>query len=543
MDRIDQSIITVFEQARRSDPPPPWTPLWDCVGVPCEKIRNGNLLHIHSGIDQNVFAYGSQSFFGPTSSPVSCWAKSHGAPFMSRLPNQAGYSSLRKDIVMDAQVGGQTNGVLQFQNFEKGKLYFLSFKYQVVKTVFNTTSIQPHPPYTEFGSLDHFHVKFVNAANGSNGFQLVVAPPANYLSFVKQTPTPTSFQNIGELTDVPETTVTLPNPTGALPAMHEVTFCVRADADYNAIWFYPQQNAGTDHNSRIRIKNIQMYEASAGANALAGCGGGSSVQLGQGCATIPGATYSWSPTNGLNNPNVLNPSLNTSGLANVQNGVQYTLTVNWNDCSISDSVTVTSNRPVLNMPEQIPMCEDDFPIWLSANPTVPNSIIYDAYQWYRWNENNNTFEALAGANYQLYWAWTPGVYVVVADAGNGCIGFAFVSVFIQELPANLNTDFLLWAVGPSGQATFQMYVNPAINPSAQGLFHAYYISEVDANFQNPQFVGVVWGNNGGQVLSYIDVNTQVQTNLFNRETYYEIKHGIWNKCRDWTETRRYIYVD
>lgn len=80
-----------------------------------------------------------------------------------------------------------------------------------------------------------------------------------------------------------------------------------------------------------------------------------------------------------------------------------------------------------------------------------------------------------------------------------------------------------------------------INPSQQGLFHAYYISEVNANFQNPQFVGVAWGNNGLQLLQYLAGNNFINT--FERETYYEIKHGIWNECGDWTETRRYIYVD
>lgn len=88
-----------------------------------------------------------------------------------------------------------------------------------------------------------------------------------------------------------------------------------------------------------------------------------------------------------------------------------------------------------------------------------------------------------------------------------------------------------------------MYVNPTINPSQQGLFHAYYISEVNANFQNPQFVGVAWGNNGLQLLSWWDSVNLVQVNQLNRETYYEIKHGIWNECGDWEETRRYVYID
>lgn len=518
--------------------PTSYTLLNDCIGTPCEKIRNGKLLFIHIGIDQNNFHFGSQTFFGPRSSPVSCWVKSHGAPFMSRIPNQDGYEGLRKDIVMDAQIGGKTNGMLQFQSFEKDKLYFLKFKYQVVKTVNNqTTGLQPST-YEQFGSLDHFYVKFVNVTDGANGFELVNGPSWSW-DFVKPTPTPSSYQNIGELTNVPETFVELPNPTGALPMMQEITFCIKANANYNAIWFCPQQNAATAHNSRIRIKDVEMQEAwTSGPTVNVPCSGGA-VQLGGGCATIPGATYSWSPAFGLSNPSVLQPTLNGSGIAS---GQEYTLTVSRNGCSVSDTVTITNNKPVLNLPPQVLTCKDNLPIYLNANPSNPSAVI--SYQWYMLNQQGTQFEAIPGANAATLLVGAFGWYVVVADGGNGCTAVAYTQVAIMALPANLNTDFSLVAWGPSGQNSFYMYASPEINPSAQGLFHAYYISQVDANYNFIQPIGVAWGTNAGQWIAIYDPIQQSNVIYqFARGAYYEVKHGIWNECGDWTETKRYVFID
>jgi len=517
--------------SRGSDPPEPWTPLSDCAGVPCEKIRNGNLLYVHQGVDQSQSQLAAfQSIFGPYSSPLSCWVKSHGRPFMSRYPNQFGYNGLRKDIVMDADLSGQTNGVLQFQSFVQGRLYFLRFKYQVTDGARNFLTTGPsNTPIDRFGALDHFYVKFVNAASGSSGFSMGVQPNV----FVATTPNPASQQTIADIQNIPPTPYTLPNPTGNLGPMQEAYFCVRANANYNALWFHPQQT-GSAHSSRIRIKDIEMYEAAAGeANALSiPCNGIS--QLGFGCPNIPGATYSWSPGGGLNNPNVLRPTLNTAALTG-QGPHTFSLTVNWNGCSLTDTVNVqVTGIPILGIPQwnNVEVCPGDFPVILDTQPVSTG--VPMAFQWYAYNGSAGGFQPISGATGPQLEVNGPGWYCVEARTRQGCSTQA--CFIVQHTPPlTLDPDFGMITWAPAGNPNYIVYVSP-INTQWNNVGHGYYISEVDANGNFIQPVGISWGINGGQWLSIPSLA------LFERGRYYEIKHGIWNSC-EWIEKRRYVFID
>jgi gliding motility-associated-like protein len=67
------------------------------------------------------------------------------------------------------------------------------------------------------------------------------------------------------------------------------------------------------------------------------CEGQDSVELGG--SALPGLIYSWSPIDGLNNPNAANP------LASPSTTQTYTLTVSGGDCSTSNSTTVSVFAP------------------------------------------------------------------------------------------------------------------------------------------------------------------------------------------------------
>lgn|GEM_PF-4985998 len=487
----------------------------DCSPVPCDLVRNGNLEFINFQISVNDYPLqaGSQ---GQTSDLVYCWVQSHGLPFMSTNGGSAYLeSSWQKDLVMDAVGLGSstTNGVMQYVPIEAGKLYFLKFRYQV----FNVIS-PVRQPIAAFGPMTGFSVSF---ANPSAQFQPGIVAGQS-LNLTVPTPIPASQQVIGQILNI--------IPAASVNDLQEVWYCVKANADYQILWFTPLAQGGLK-SSRIRIKDIAMYTASAGGPTInAGCN--AVVQLGQGCPTIPGATYLWSPATGLNNPNILNPTLNT---AQISSGQQYTLTVNWNVCSQTDTVNVLiTGKPILGLPPGLELCRTEFPVTLNALPQNPQVII--SYQWYQWIPGQG-FLLLQGATGPLLTVTGPGVYCVVASAGNNCNSFACIQVTLTPALA-LNTDFGMMPWAPAGSPTYYLYVIPA-NTQWSNVGHAYYVSEVDANYNFIAAIGVSWGNanGGGQWIFINQVLFQ-----FERGKYYEIKHGIWNKC-EWIEHRRYLYID
>jgi hypothetical protein len=97
-----------------------------------------------------------------------------------------------------------------------------------------------------------------------------------------------------------------------------------------------------------------------------------------------GATYSWSPSVGLSNPNIANP------IATPTVTTTYVLTIaNNNGCTATDSVTITVNpTPVLSLPSNVTICNGDTIqvvvsgigtySWLSA-PGISNTTIANPF--------------------------------------------------------------------------------------------------------------------------------------------------------------------
>jgi len=152
--------------------------------------------------------------------------------------------------------------------------------------------------------------------------------------------------------------------------------------------------------------NVTIAVSSVSVNAGADvqvCNGASAALTAQGSGAT---TYSWSPTLGISNPSIANPS------ATPTTTTLYTITVTDGLCTASDNVNVTVN----------------------ANPTAPvitdNSGVLStttSASGYQWLLNGG---ALAGANASQYTPINNGTYTVVVANGNGCTAASAVYNFI-----------------------------------------------------------------------------------------------------------------
>jgi hypothetical protein len=478
----------------------------------CSKVSNGGLDGASYGINTSHRPIGQGL--------VMCWKASHGNPFTSasnrnNIPTTINWAQYNHDLVMDGLPNQTGNGIFQSGlGIVAGRLYFLSFKISVSNCAFS-----PFFPYLGFNSnhipanADSFIVRF------ANGLSQASNPGPTAVPSISQS------QLIGQLTDVQAT----PDPEWV-----EVRFCVKADANYTSLWFYPIQTSGSEA-TRVRIKNVHLYEAGAGTPNSVSVPCNSITQLGFGCPNIPGATYTWSPTTGLSNPNVLRPTLNTAALAG-QGPHAFNLTVNWNGCTLADTVNVqVTGIPTLGIPQwnNVEVCPGDFPVILDAQPVSTG--VPTAFQWYAYDGSAGGMQPIPGATGSLLEVHGPGWYCVEARTRQGC--FIQACFIVQHTPPlTLNPDFGMTTWAPAGNPNYIIYVHP-VNTQWNNIGQGYYISEVDANGNFIQAVGISWGANAGQWLM-----TGSNWVLFERGRYYEIKHGIWNSC-EWIEKRRYVYID
>jgi hypothetical protein len=342
------------------------------------------------------------------------------------------YASYGKDITMTASGDGVTGDGI-YQNglsIASGRIYFLQYDYRVRNTkcvVSSPMYVGQIPAGTYVNTMTELNVKF---ANPTADFM----PPDGQPN-LSTIPTGVPSQLIQQLTNVVENS-----------SYQTATSCIVADANYDAIWFYPRLvNAGK--KSRIQIKNIKLWEVSAGADASVGCTG--TFTLGQGCATIPGATYSWSPSTGLNSTSVLNPTVNLSSLSGT---TTYTLTVSVNGCSQSDQIVLTQNKPIVNLGSDGYYCPI---VILNAG---------NAGCTYLWSSGQTT-QSIMTSNVGT-------VCVTVTNPSNGCQGTDCIQMYADRSPcatftyttgcSNCRTQIGVQAsCSLNGTHTWQMYASDA----------------------------------------------------------------------------------
>ncbi len=302
-----------------------------CTSTPCQKISNGSFSDFGFLMSYDYTPYNDACL--TSYSAMRCWDASHGGPSMTSIgTNPALCTSWQNDVALKAYgstssvpvlipfVGwtypaGYSDGVFQAETITKNKLYFLSYKYKVANLTPPYWSFYSVQKVVNFGALSEFNCKFVVRSSASNNFCAtnVTVEPA---------PVVTVQQTVDQMTTIA--------PSGIYATR---TACIKANNSYDAIWFYPRQNAGPT-NSRISLDDISMFEVGAGRDTTVTCD--SVATLGEGCI-IPGAIYSWAPTTGLSNPNILNPTVSFTS----DSPVIYTLTITYNGCSLKDEVVVT----------------------------------------------------------------------------------------------------------------------------------------------------------------------------------------------------------
>lgn len=76
-----------------------------------------------------------------------------------------------------------------------------------------------------------------------------------------------------------------------------------------------------------------------------------------GVDSVPGNTYSWTPTTGINNPSISKPSITLTNNGNAPQTLVYVVTATANSCSDSDTINITVNpHPVADAGTDIEVC-------------------------------------------------------------------------------------------------------------------------------------------------------------------------------------------
>ncbi|MCK4764661.1 MAG: hypothetical protein KAW12_20855 [Candidatus Aminicenantes bacterium] len=452
----------------------------------CEKITNNNISYLDSWCINNPYFFNQNH--------VACWKSSHGNPFVSFIESVSGnqYSEFQKDATMTANDNGTGTGVYQDVSISSGRIYVLTYKYQVKNAkCFVGGSNNYFPTVSNFGILDNFYVKFVNKSSSFT--------PPHYGNVFETPPTPISYQLIDQLENI--------SAGGVITK----TVCIEANANYNAIWFYPKQDSSNaTNNSRIRLVKANMYEVGAGNDANFGCTG--TTTLGYGCATA-GVSFSWSPSTGLSATNILNPTVNASSLSNGSH--TYTLTVN-TPCGSTLTDDVTINVTGLNIAltaNQNPICKEDW-VTLTASGA-----------WtYTWTPNPITLEGVNGSPKVFQPTDTQQITVHGTDL-NGCTGTASLTIYVVSADPNWEYDTTHVTTG------YVLTVHPATSTSS--IHHQWTVYKTSSIYQNPIQVHNEWGA-GSHQLNY----------TFQYDKYYMVKHGVysWNSSPcSWKEKRRYFH--
>ncbi|WP_046244735.1 gliding motility-associated C-terminal domain-containing protein [Hymenobacter terrenus] len=210
-------------------------------------------------------------------------------------------------------------------------------------------------------------------------------------------------------TTVAQPTVTLPNTTGApITATYTVT---------------ATSALGCPATATVVVTVNPAAVATPGP-AISFCSGTVSAPLGG--TAVPGTTYSWSPTTGLSNPTILNPTvtgINTTGAPIIRT---YTLTATTaNGCSTTATVDVTINPAAVAVAGANQALCAGSTTTLGAAP-VPGY----TYSWSPATGLSST--TVANPTFTLpSLNPTPIVFTLTATTSNGCVSTSTVTISVN----------------------------------------------------------------------------------------------------------------
>jgi len=190
---------------------------------------------------------------------------------------------------------------------------------------------------------------------------------------------------------------------------------------------------------------------------------GNNVSMCQGSLTTlnasGGNSYSWSPSGGLSNANIANPT------ASPNSTTTYTVTVtNANGCTDTDQVTVTVNSANANAGNNVSICQ--------GSSTTLNASGGNSYFWTPsfGLSNSNVANPTASPN-------STTTYTVIVTDGNGCTDTDQVTITVNTLPnpnfslpiTSFNNSPITLTASPSGGVfSGNGVVFNAFNPSIAG---------------------------------------------------------------------------
>ena len=243
--------------------------------------------------------------------------------------------------------------------------------------------------------------------------------------------------------------------------------------------------------------------------------------------TIP-TTYSWSPTTGLNNPNISNP------IASPSTGITtYTMTADLNGCGVSDDAVVTvqstTNNPgVISVPSEIcigtPTNISNVSVATTGTPASSGPNYYFYYRggplnigWQMYDgPTTNSSSALPVAVIN-----TPGQWYVARNSQFGCTGQTN-DVNTVNIPILVNPNFTPGAINTTGE-TICYNGNPSI------------IGSSTAASGGDGTITYKWQANGVDIASSNSAAYDPPTGLTSNTTYTRWAHD--GSCNpSWTQS-------
>jgi len=167
--------------------------------------------------------------------------------------------------------------------------------------------------------------------------------------------------------------------------------------------------------SSVTITVVDDFVADAGIDQNI-CGG-TSTSIGS--ASVVGLTYSWSPTTGLSDAGIANPTANPSS------STIYTVTVeDASGCQKSDQVTITVEpNPISNAGPNVSICDDGENVQIGSNPQSGLT-----YAWTPSTGLTNTSIANPIASPAVTTSYT----LTTTDSSTGCVSTDMVMVSVSD---------------------------------------------------------------------------------------------------------------
>lgn len=403
---------------------------------PCDEDCCGFLCLSTSSCTSNYS--GTFGTFGPTNTAIN-WAPIYGANAA-----EGGWAVQIYDCI-GSDVGSLTNASVTFSNLASncGGATSINYTSGAINSAINDNSCSP-------STASIFQVPISN----------VFTAPINISASVSY------IWTANTAAVIPNATTTLTPIVSNIPAGSN-TFTLTASVTYGSV-------SCTYTDQVVFNSNCCSVTANAGQDATF-CTGGS-AQLG---TATSGATYAWSPTTGLSNASISQPTVTLTNTTNAPVIHTYTLTVTDPldaTCTSTDQVTVTVNPlPTVSAGTYTAVCIDAADVALVGSPvggTFSGTGV-----------SGSTFDPNAGTQ-QIAYAFT--------DA-NLCSNSATTTITVNALPnVSAGTDQTICSgasitLNGSGATTYawsNSVVNgvafvPSLTPPA--TFVSYSVLGTDAN--------------------------------------------------------------